>query len=402
MRLLQTGYNQVLERKNRDGSFNLWGYQKSDSIWLTAYILKCLGHVKHFISVNDIHIYDAMTFLASKQSANGDYVEHGPLSNRRIQGGVKDNVALVAFVAVSFLENKDYKVKFQIVIDKALSFVDKNVIRFNNNYAFAMTAYALVLGNRTESVAILAYMKNHAIVEEGKMFWENEIGVPRSECDTSLPLKIETAAYALLAFLKSGDELSAISIMNFLISKRNVDGGFYSTQDTVIGLQALSEIAKVIYKSNVDMKVKLNFANVQQVVEVKKSDELEKYDEEMPSNANSITINANGTGKALINIWRSYNEKTIHNSDVFKLNPQVTIGKDGGVFYLMLCVQLLPNHKKVSNMVITEVTLPSGYAYDSESTESLQDEGVKVKFLRFLNRQSNEHSHFSESRNQKQ
>jgi CD109 antigen len=380
-KFLRMGYHQILERKNSDGSFNLWGYEKSDSIWLTAYILKCLGHVKHFISINPIHVYEAMSFLKSKQSSSGSFSEYGALSNRRIQGGLQDNnnVALSAYVVISFLENSDYESKFQTFIDKALNFIDQNVIQMNENYAVAISAYALVLGKHKAAQSLLVHLKDHAIVEEGLMHWENKVGVQRSKADTSLPLKIEIASYALLAFLKFGDETAALSIMNWLVTNRNSQGGFYSTQDTVIGLQALAEVAKVYYTPNVNMHVKLSYANETKVFEVTDKNDLVLNNFEFPPHVKSFTVNANGTGKALLNIWSSSNINTGITSQVFKLSLNVLAAKNGGTFYLTTCVRYLPNeNQNESSMAVMEIALPSGYVYDSDSTSSMKEFNVKV------------------------
>ena len=41
-----------------------------------------------------------------------------------------------------------------------------------------------------------------------------------------------------------GDRVNAASAARWLVSKRNSQGGFGSTQDTVVALQALTEFAK--------------------------------------------------------------------------------------------------------------------------------------------------------------
>jgi CD109 antigen len=376
----------MLERKNSDGSFKLWGYEKSDSIWLTAYVLKCLGHVKHLIPINDVHIHEAMNFLKSKQSANGSYREHGPLSNRRIQGGLTDNVALGAYVAIAFLENPDYNFKYQNVIDKALDFTDKNVISMQDNYVIAISTYALVLGKHKSAKTLLDHLKLLAVVEEDLMYWEKEVGLSRSEStDAGLPIKIETAAYALLAFSKFGDEISALAIMKFLVSKRNAEGGFYSTQDTVIGLQALAEIAKIHYTSNVNMHIKLSFASEKKIFEVTNSNNLALQNFEFPNQIRSVTVNANGTGKAILNIWSTFNMNSFVPSKAFKLSLTVLAAKNGGIFYLTACVKYLPNENHVvSNMAVMEIALPSGYVYDSESTSSMKEFDVKVRNFKMI------------------
>jgi CD109 antigen len=363
--------------KNRDGSYKLWGYQKSDSVWLTAYVLKCLGHIRKLININDVHIYDAMNNLASKQNSLGDFADQGPLGNKRIQGGVTSNVALTAFIAVSFLENSLYRDTFQHVIDKALKFVDINAGSLRDMNTIAIASYAFALANHSSAQSFISDLKSKAIYSEDMMHWENDHSEKISESQMSLTLKIETAAYALLAILKTGDETTARLIMNWLVSKRNVDGGFYSTQDTVIGLQALAEIAKIHCSKNLDMKINIDLGGQSHVFEIKKSEGVKRQILEIPSKIKTVSLSATGTGKALVNFWNSYNLPQTITSEFFKVTANVIPDRDGGVFYLEVCVKLLEKGS-LSKMVVMEISLPSGYIYDSPLEELMNEHNVKV------------------------
>ena len=53
---------------------------------------------------------------------------------------------------------------------------------------------------------------------------------------------IEATAYMLMTYVLRGQVTQALPIMRWLIRQRNSNGGFSSTQDTVIGLEALAMI----------------------------------------------------------------------------------------------------------------------------------------------------------------
>ena len=76
------------------------------------------------------------------------------------------------------------------------------------------------------------YKKTPSCVDYGWSYYCR----PRS-CD------VETTAYALLAFTSTNDVAYSLGIVRWLIEQRNPRGGFKSTQDTVVALQALSEYA---------------------------------------------------------------------------------------------------------------------------------------------------------------
>ena len=78
------------------------------------------------------------------------------------------------------------------------------------------------------------------IQENDKIFWTNKT---RDEITSQ---DIEVAAYNLLTYMKIGTNFRSKSQMaNWLISQQNSNGGFKSTQDTIIALQALSEYARI-------------------------------------------------------------------------------------------------------------------------------------------------------------
>ena len=54
---------------------------------------------------------------------------------------------------------------------------------------------------------------------------------------------VETTGYAALALLERGDMISASNAGRWLVNQRNAYGGYGSTQDTVVGLQALTRFA---------------------------------------------------------------------------------------------------------------------------------------------------------------
>lgn len=369
----------MLERKNPDGSFNLWGYERSDSIWLTAYVLKCLMLVKHSIRINDIHIHDAINFLKLKQARSGSFSEHGPISHRRIQGGLSRGVPLTAYVLISFLENQDYLEDNQAAIHLGLDFINRNVFNLTDNYAIAISAYAMTLGKHETSSALLSHLTKNAIVEEDKMHWQKELDVFRADVEPNLSVEVEIASYALLAFLKAGDKSTALSIMNWLLSKRNAEGGFYATQDTVIGLQALAEVATIFYQPSNDINIKLSYQNGLQEININEANSLTSQHFELPSNSRYFNVNANGTGSAMVNIWYTYNTKSEDFTESYKIVIRTLQSESRGIFLLTACISFIPtDSQNESAMTVVEIALPSGYIYDSDSTAALKEFNVKV------------------------
>lgn len=64
-------------------------------------------------------------------------------------------------------------------------------------------------------------------------------------------------AYVILTLLKLGGEhlIEALKAVRWISKQRNAEGGFTSTQDTVLGLEALTKYAMTIHHGNTDLSV---------------------------------------------------------------------------------------------------------------------------------------------------
>lgn len=262
-KLLQ-GYKQILWSRisegDKKGAFSIWGQSysiftssdgsissnssrdvqdSSDSIWLTAYISKCLGKAKHLIQIDDLVIFDALDYLSRSQADNGSFPETGHVSYPSRQTQSSEGFPLTAFTVIAFLENRGYVARFNATIEKALNYLDENQSKIQGNYALAMVAYAMTMAsvalpNRGSETAkqLLESLRDNAITEGEIMHWENSTDTSSRNESTSEAVKVEIAAYAILSHVKLDLINEALPIVRWLVSRRNSDGGFSSTQDT--------------------------------------------------------------------------------------------------------------------------------------------------------------------------
>ena len=80
-------------------------------------------------------------------------------------------------------------------------------------------------------------------------------------------LDIEATGYATLALIESGDRVDASRSAKWLVGQRNSQGGFGSTQDTVVALQALTEYS-TMSATDTDMTVTLKAGDVTKEVKI--------------------------------------------------------------------------------------------------------------------------------------
>lgn len=246
---LRKGVEQALETRitegEKKGAFSIWNRKSlapSDSIWLTAYVVKCFGKAKHLISIQDQYLFEALDFLKKHQEDSGKFPEYGRVSYYNLQSDSSEGIPLTAFTVIAFLENRDYVDRFNHTIHKALDYIDRKFSNLTDNYALSIATYALALGKHPSAVDFLKELMEKTLQEGDSMVhWEKEMDARKKGSKTTASTKVEIAAYAILAHVKLGKAHEAVPIVNWLISQRNANGGFYSTHDTGNKRKSLSK-----------------------------------------------------------------------------------------------------------------------------------------------------------------
>ncbi|XP_073169299.1 alpha-2-macroglobulin-like isoform X2 [Lepidochelys kempii] len=256
---LVSGYQTQLKYKHLDGSYSTFGPQhgQSGNTWLTAFVLKSFAQARSHIFIEEKHIQDALTWLAGKQKDNGCFRSSGTLLNNAIKGGVDDEVTLSAYITIALLE-----IPLPIthsVVRNALFCLETAAEQGGNHvYTRALLAYAFALVGREEKRrALLDSLDKEALKEDGSIHWQR----PGKEPEADLPFyhprapsaEVEMTSYVLLAYLTTrpapsqGDLSLATQIAKWISKQQNPNGGFSSTQDTVVALQALSRYGVSTY-----------------------------------------------------------------------------------------------------------------------------------------------------------
>uniref|UniRef100_A0A8C4VE13 Alpha-macroglobulin receptor-binding domain-containing protein n=1 Tax=Gopherus evgoodei TaxID=1825980 RepID=A0A8C4VE13_9SAUR len=224
---------------------------------LTAFVLKSFAQARSHIFIEEKHIQDALAWLAGKQKDNGCFRSSGTLLNNAIKGGVDDEITLSAYITIALLE-----IPLRIthsVLRSALFCLETAMEQGGNHvYTKALMAYAFALAGKEEKRrALLDSLDKEAVKEDGSIHWQR----PGKQPEADLPFyhprapsaEVEMTSYVLLAYLtmqpaSSQDDLSlAAQIAKWISKQQNPNGGFSSTQDTVVALQALSRYGASTY-----------------------------------------------------------------------------------------------------------------------------------------------------------
>ncbi|KAL7015211.1 hypothetical protein ACKWTF_016343 [Chironomus riparius] len=382
---LDVGYQKQLTYKNKGGSYSGFGMKtENGSTWLTAYVAKSFNQASKYIDIDQEVITEALDFLSSVQSDNGSFPEFGHVSYTPMQGGASKGIGLTAYTLITFLENKQHGEKYKDTIKKSLDYVVKNIWELDDIYALAIASYALQLARHETKDELLAKLNNKAEEMEGMKYWKKEIVEDEGRAywfyRRRSTVNVEMTSYAMLAFILAGHDQQTIPIMKWLVSQRNYRGGFQSTQDTVVGLQALSQLASKIPFSNNQMRISIKPENsAQKSFDLNDKNSLILQKAELPSSSRTFEVTANGNGFAILQISYKYNLDNKGKHPRFNLKPTVDTTSNKEFLNLKVCTNFVPDSQDdKSNMAIMEVTLPSGFTFDNDHlTELMTTEKVK-------------------------
>ena len=388
---METGYQRELTYKHDDGSYSAFGgSDSSGSTWLTAFVAKSFNQASKYIAVDEKIIKKALNFLAKIQVNDGSFPEVGHVSHKDMQGGSSKGIALTAYTLITFLENDKLSKDYQEVIDKALNHITENLGIIEDNYSLAIATYALQVAKHGSKDSFLTKLDGKAELIDGKKSWHKEVPeVDRKSSWLSKPnsVNVEMSAYALQAFVEAGRETDGVPIMKWLVGQRNKNGGFTSTQDTVVGLQALSKLAAQIYSpdSNVEIKVTPD-AGSPKILSVNDENALVLQKHELLSTSRNFDVSATGQGFGILQLSYKYNLNVTGEWPRFVLEPKVNEDSNKDFLHLTVCTNFVPDESAdKSNMAVMEIAFPSGYTFDTDSiTELKMTTNVKVNFIPWL------------------
>ncbi|NWT33972.1 A2ML1 protein, partial [Cardinalis cardinalis] len=384
---LQSGYQRELLYKHDDGSYSAFG--KSDpsgNTWLTAFVLKSFGQARAYVAIEERHITDALRWLQQHQKKSGCFRRVGKLFQNTLQGGVSDELSLSAYVTAAMLELGLPTV--EPVLSSALKCLEASPT--DDPYTQALLAYVFGLaGLREQQQAQLQRLAQQSVSADGQLYWKRK-GQAQEALELSWAAapsaEVEMTAYVLLAYLSQpsmspADLGTASRIVRWLCKQQNPYGGFASTQDTVVALQALAKYASLTYGSNGDVTVTVTSptGTVQDFV-LDSSNRLVLQRAALPELPGTYGLRARGQGCALAQVTLRYNVPPPPSTGAFELRVETEPlpGTKNPRFLLRLWARY-SGERPATNMVVIEAKLPSGYSPDKKSTVELKRQNLVKK-----------------------
>ncbi|XP_068441650.1 alpha-2-macroglobulin isoform X2 [Clinocottus analis] len=380
---LQSGYQRELTYKHDDGSYSAFGKSdESGNTWLTSFVMKSFSGAKPYIFVDDAHIMAARRWLSRLQQPDGCIRSVGKLFHNEMKGGVSDDVTLTAYIIAALLE-LDGNVTDPVVQRGLRCLRVAAAGRLENVYSAALLAYSFALAGDEEMKSKLVTLLHHkADTRGGTRHW-SRAGASGKGLDS---LEVETSAYVLLALL-SGPPTPGFgldycsSIVRWLAQNQNPYGGFSSTQDTVVALQALAKYGAAAYSEEGGAVVTVTAAGggASREFSVEQSNRLLYQEEPLDRIPGEYVVRARGRGCVLAQISMHYNIPPPADSSSFNITTGVTAKCGAGRPQVILTVAVrYQGRREETNMVIINIKLLSGYVLDKSSLQTLRaDRSVK-------------------------
>ncbi|XP_037402333.1 alpha-2-macroglobulin-like [Pygocentrus nattereri] len=360
---LKSGYQRQLNYKHFNGAYSTFGTGEGNT-WLTAFVLRTFGKAQRYIFIDAQNIDSAKQWLINMQRPDGCFIRQGRLFNNRMKGGVNDDVTITAYITAALLElghtSKDP------VVNKGISCLKSSIGNLTNTYATALLAYTFSLaGEHDVREQLLKKLDSIAISGDGHLHWS------QSASDDSDSLSVEISSYVLLAVLTTAEVTAADlgyanRIVSWLVRQQNPYGGFSSTQDTVVALQALALYSTKVFSSDGSSTVTVKSDKESHDFDVNQDNKLLYQERPLQDVPGKYSILVKGSTCVSVQMVLYYNIPTPAETSTLHIKAK-TEGDCTKSFGQILAINFTVIYNGAlnsTNMVIVDIKILSGFTAD--------------------------------------
>ncbi|VDI57169.1 Hypothetical predicted protein [Mytilus galloprovincialis] len=182
-------------------------------------------------------------------------------------------------------------------------------------------------------------------------------------------IDIELTSYILMNYAMNNDVENGLPVLRWLTSQRNPNGGFASTQDTIIALQALAEFAGEIYSNDFNMEITIKSLKGEKFEDkhiITRDNALVLKVFEVPTGVEELTVFAKGKGVSLAEVAVYFYTADDIKTSAFDINTTISEETTKGL-RLQVCGRW--RQEGETGMSIMEIGIPSGMTPDYESLD---------------------------------
>ncbi|OCT71331.1 hypothetical protein XELAEV_18034310mg [Xenopus laevis] len=379
--LLEIGYQRQLTYKKDDGSYSAFrSWLPEGNTWLTAFVVKSFNKAYPYIFIDGDQLSHSITWLKDNRKISGGcFRTVGKLFNNAMKGGVDDEISLSAYVTIALME-ADLPKQDPVVVD-ALSCLRKAAQKVSSIYTQALIAYTFTLSGDTElREMLLDKLDEKAVRNDGQLHWERKSVSEASNLTywyQAPSAEVELTSYVLLALLSgpNKDLGKASEIVNWLSKQQNPYGGFSSTQDTVVALQALAKYAEATFTDKGDVTVTVSSkTGFHQQFHVDHTNRLLLQKSSLPDIPGEFSLSVTGSGCVYVQTVLRYNIPPPKSDTTFSVRvetqPKQCPQDPMKQMRIDIYIQYTGSREK-SNMAVVEVKMLSGFIPDKRSLDEV-------------------------------
>ncbi|XP_048247916.1 CD109 antigen-like isoform X1 [Haliotis rufescens] len=378
---IKEGYQHELTYQLSDDSFSTFTSNTIGSTWLTAFVIGSFKEAKSFTYVSDDIIIHALDWLMGQQNSDGSFREPHALYHKDMQGGTKSTVALTAYITIALEASKNFQGETRRsladALKLALHYLQEQYTSLDDNHAhaLALTAYAFTITGTSFSSVLVNKLNAIAHIDGQIKYWTASKTTTVTKREPwkegqrfGRPIDIETSAYALLAHTARGELGEGLKVMKWIVQQRNPNGGFTSTQDTVVALKALSEFHTALHQAtspssphHVHIAATIATTGFSKNFQIDDSNINVLHEVELPVDSGSVNITASGSGLGVVEVAVFYNVDAADGNAAFDLTA--TVIKES---VQSITVHVCASWKLAdsSGMAVIQVGIPTGFEPD--------------------------------------
>ncbi|XP_067928326.1 CD109 antigen-like [Watersipora subatra] len=420
---LNIALQEMMFYMQEDGSFKEFRWSDKSSTWLTAIALQALSDARTVspdkfqdFEVPVVTLTKAAAWLAAQQdNSTGAFQEINTIYNRRFTSDFTlpfetedetieyrpSNLSLTALSVLALSQTGELSADANVAAQRATSlgaeYIEKYIEQVQDPFELSICLYALITaGKTTKESATLQRLNSMARKESQMIYWSTSpieaIDKGHSGQDTVVRLlskqfsnvtsyATSATSYAMLSNMKnSAPENDLKEMQKFLQEQHMWVGGFSSTQDTLIAMQALS-VRAVNNQNRNTYALSFEFRSDQnenwfESFTIDQSNWFKQQVIETPSHWGSIQTVVKGHGVALIQL-----ETTLNHEHEFQLrkppNPVFHLGnynndiRTSGFNHSYIDYRICPSYIAggQSGMSVMEVAVPSGYVVHNRTLQ---------------------------------
>ncbi|XP_043217950.1 pregnancy zone protein-like isoform X6 [Amphibalanus amphitrite] len=375
VKYMKTGYQRELTYRHDDQSYSAFGNSDSSgSMWLTAFVVKSFGEAKSFIFIDEDDLTGSVRWIEDKQTSDGCFPSVGRVLHQGMKGGVSGGgqQALTAYVTIALLRSS-VTLKPDTLADAFRCLYQDSS---SDIYTLTLRTHARALaGHLVEARAGLAKLKARAKYADGMLYWQN------SDSEENKALSVEIGAYNILTMellQKAGDTEyfgDALAAVRWINEQRNSGGGFVSTQDTVLALEALASFSAALPRSATsELRVRVSEPLGAEEFRITPANQLLVQTRQLDRLPARVFARAEGDGCALVQAILKYNVKETGPSNALSISVK-SKPKPGQTNCLKHVVETCVRYEKPgeSNMAVVEVEMVSGFIPNKGSLKALKE-----------------------------